>query len=99
MLHHHFIDIAKKFSKKPAIHDFSTNKELTYNRSLIASLLLSRIISKMDEGFIGIMIPTSAGCILTSLGVLMSGRIPVMINYSTGAEANAKYAQRNNDET
>ena len=97
MLHHHFIDIAKKFSKKTAIHDFSTNKELTYNRSLIASLLLSRIISKMDEGFIGIMIPTSAGCVLTSLGVLMSGRIPVMINYSTGAEQNAKYAQQKCD--
>ena len=26
-------------------------------------------------------------------GALMSGRIPVMINYSTGADKNAKYAQ------
>jgi acyl-[acyl-carrier-protein]-phospholipid O-acyltransferase/long-chain-fatty-acid--[acyl-carrier-protein] ligase len=40
------------------------------------------------------MIPTSAGCALATVGALMSGRIPVMINYSTGAEANAKYAQR-----
>jgi acyl-[acyl-carrier-protein]-phospholipid O-acyltransferase/long-chain-fatty-acid--[acyl-carrier-protein] ligase len=39
------------------------------------------------------MIPTSAGCALATVGALMSGRIPVMINYSTGAEANAKYAQ------
>ena len=39
------------------------------------------------------MMPTSAGCILTKIAVLMSGRIPVMINYSTGAEQNAKYAQ------
>ena len=40
------------------------------------------------------MIPTSAGCALATVGALMSGRIPVMINYSTGAEGNAKYAQK-----
>ncbi|HDR67962.1 MAG TPA: bifunctional acyl-ACP--phospholipid O-acyltransferase/long-chain-fatty-acid--ACP ligase [Bacteroidaceae bacterium] len=40
------------------------------------------------------MIPTSAGSALATIGSLMSGRIPVMINYSTGAEANAKYAQK-----
>jgi acyl-[acyl-carrier-protein]-phospholipid O-acyltransferase/long-chain-fatty-acid--[acyl-carrier-protein] ligase len=40
------------------------------------------------------MIPTSAGCALATIGALMSGRIPVMINYSTGAESNAKYAQK-----
>ncbi len=97
MLHHYFIDIAKGFGKKTAIHDFSTNKKLTYNKSLIASLLLTRIFSKMDEGFIGIMIPTSAGCVLTKIGVLMSGRIPVMINYSTGAAQNVKYAQQKCD--
>ena len=97
MLHHQFIDIAKEFSKKLAIHDFSTSKELTYQKSLIATLLLSRVFSRMDKGFIGIMIPTSAGCVLTKIGVLMSGRIPVMINYSTGAEQNAKYAQQKCD--
>lgn len=97
MLHHHFIEKAKEFSKKLAIHDFSTNKKLTYNKSLIAALLLSRIFSKKDKGFIGIMIPTSAGCVLTKIGVLMSGRIPVMINYSTGAEQNARYAQQKCD--
>lgn len=40
------------------------------------------------------MIPTSAGCALATAGALMSGRTPVMINYSTGAETNAKYAQK-----
>ncbi len=43
------------------------------------------------------MIPTSAGCALTKIAVLMSGRTPVMINYSTGAEQNAKYAQNKCD--
>jgi acyl-[acyl-carrier-protein]-phospholipid O-acyltransferase/long-chain-fatty-acid--[acyl-carrier-protein] ligase len=97
VLHLQFIDIAKEFGQKLAIHDFSTGKKLTYQRSLIAALLLSRIFSREDKGFLGIMIPTSAGCILTKIGVLMSGRIPVMINYSTGAEQNARYAQQKCD--
>lgn len=39
------------------------------------------------------MVPTSAGCMLATLGTLMAGKIPVMINYSTGADQNCKYAQ------
>jgi acyl-[acyl-carrier-protein]-phospholipid O-acyltransferase/long-chain-fatty-acid--[acyl-carrier-protein] ligase len=97
LLHHKFIDVAKKFSKKKAIHDFTTNRELTYSRTLIAALLLSGFLHKLEKGFVGIMLPTSAGCVLAKLAVLMSGRIPVMINYSTGAEQNARYAQQKCD--
>jgi acyl-[acyl-carrier-protein]-phospholipid O-acyltransferase/long-chain-fatty-acid--[acyl-carrier-protein] ligase len=93
LLHHQFIDIAKQFGKKLAIHDFTTNRELSYLRVLIGCLILSRFFSKLDKGFIGLMIPTSAGCILGKIAILMSGRTPVMINYSTGAEHNARYAQ------
>ena len=93
LLHHCFIEVAKKFEKKLGIRDFSTGKELTYGRALIAAILLSRIFRKLDRGFIGVMIPTSLGCILVKNGILMSGRTPVMINYSTGAEQNARYAQ------
>jgi acyl-[acyl-carrier-protein]-phospholipid O-acyltransferase/long-chain-fatty-acid--[acyl-carrier-protein] ligase len=97
LLHQHFIEIAKRYKSKKAVHDFATNRELSYGRTLIASLILCRFIKKMDKGFIGIMIPTSAGCILAKLAVLMSGRTPVMINYSTGAEQNARYAQQKCD--
>jgi len=96
-LHHKFIEIAKEQSDKLAIHDFTTNKEIPYSRALIATLLLSRVFKKLDKGFIGVMIPTSAGCILTNIGILMSGRTPVMINYSTGAEQNIRYAQKKCD--
>jgi acyl-[acyl-carrier-protein]-phospholipid O-acyltransferase/long-chain-fatty-acid--[acyl-carrier-protein] ligase len=86
--------MAKKHAKKPAIIDKTTGKNVTYSRALIGALILSSKFRKYDEGFIGVMIPTSAGCALTTVGALMSGRIPVMINYSTGAEGNAKYAQK-----
>ena len=97
LLHHHFIDVAKKMGDRLAIHDFTTSKEVSYSRALLASLLLASIFKKFDKGFTGIMMPTSAGCILSKIGVLMSGRIPVMINYSTGADQNARYAQKKCD--
>jgi acyl-[acyl-carrier-protein]-phospholipid O-acyltransferase / long-chain-fatty-acid--[acyl-carrier-protein] ligase len=86
--------MAKKHAKKLAVIDKATGKKVTYSRALIGALILSSKFNKYDKGFIGIMIPTSAGCALATVGALMSGRIPVMINYSTGAENNAKYAQK-----
>src|SRR4030043_543024 len=94
LLHQQFVRMAKKHAKKPAIIDKTTGKTITYSKALIGALILSSKFNKYDKGFIGIMIPTSAGCALTTVGALMSGRIPVMINYSTGAESNAKYAQK-----
>ncbi|MCJ7820105.1 MAG: hypothetical protein MUP53_02785 [Bacteroidales bacterium] len=94
LLHQQFVLTAKKYAKKLAVIDKTTAKNVTYSRALIGALILSSKFKKYDEGFIGIMIPTSAGCALATVGALMSGRIPVMINYSTGAEENAKYAQK-----
>ena len=93
LLHQQFVRNAKKYADKLAIIDKTTDKRVTYSRALIGALILSKKFKKYDEGFIGIMIPTSAGCALATVGALMSGKIPVMINYSTGAESNAKYAQ------
>ncbi len=94
LLHHQFVRMAKKYSKKTAIIDKTLGTQVPYSRALIGALILSSKFGKYDKGFIGIMIPTSAGCTLATVAALMSGRIPVMINYSTGAEANAKYAQK-----
>jgi acyl-[acyl-carrier-protein]-phospholipid O-acyltransferase/long-chain-fatty-acid--[acyl-carrier-protein] ligase len=86
--------MAKKHASKPAVIDKTTGRDATYSRALIGSLILKSKFEKYEKGFIGIMIPTSAGCALATIGALMSGRTPVMINYSTGAEANARYAQK-----
>jgi acyl-[acyl-carrier-protein]-phospholipid O-acyltransferase/long-chain-fatty-acid--[acyl-carrier-protein] ligase len=85
--------MAKKNSKKMAIKDKTTKSDVPYGRALIGALILAKKFSKYDKGYIGIMIPTSAGCALATVGALMSGRVPVMINYSTGAEKNVRYAQ------
>ncbi len=94
ILHHQFVKMAKKHANKLAIIDKTTDRKVTYSRALIGALILASKFKKYDKGFIGIMIPTSAGSALATVAALMSGRVPVMINYSTGAEINAKYAQK-----
>ncbi|MCK9174270.1 MAG: AMP-binding protein [Desulforhopalus sp.] len=94
MLHKQFIDRAKQSGSTPALHDFTTERVLTRSEMLIATLILTRRFRRMSHGCIGVMIPVTAGCILTKIAILMSGRTPVMINYSTGAGHNARYAQR-----
>jgi acyl-[acyl-carrier-protein]-phospholipid O-acyltransferase/long-chain-fatty-acid--[acyl-carrier-protein] ligase len=93
ILHHEFVKIAKKFHNKMAIIDKATGKNVTFSKALIASLILAKKFKKYEEGYLGVMIPTSAGCFLTNLGILMAGKIPAMINYSTGAAENCEYAQ------
>ena len=93
-LHIQFLKMAKQNGKKFAIIDRTTEKRIDYSKALIASLLLQRKIAKYRDGFIGIMIPNSAGSILAILGTHFAGKVPVMINYSTGAAENAEYAQK-----
>ena len=94
LLHEQFIKQAKSNKKKLAFIDRSTGRRLTYGRSLTAALILASKLKKYRDGYIGVMVPTSAGCGLTILAALFSGKVPVMINYSTGAETNARFAQQ-----
>ncbi len=92
-LHHRYIQTAKKFGKKIAIHDIATGKDVPYERMLIISLIFAKKFKKINSKYVGVMVPTSAGCILANIGLLMAGKIPVMINYGTGAIENSIYAQ------
>jgi acyl-[acyl-carrier-protein]-phospholipid O-acyltransferase/long-chain-fatty-acid--[acyl-carrier-protein] ligase len=93
LLQQMFIENAKQNLQKIAIHDKATGKDLPYARMLIGALILSEKFKKYKGEHIGIMVPTSAGAHLSVLGALMSGKVPVMINYSTGALDNCEYAQ------
>jgi acyl-[acyl-carrier-protein]-phospholipid O-acyltransferase/long-chain-fatty-acid--[acyl-carrier-protein] ligase len=97
LLHHRFIEVAKSYGDKLFVIDRTANRKFTYKRALIASLILSEKLKRFETGFIGIMMPTSAGAALTIMGTLFSGRVPVMINYSTGAGENCAYAKKKCD--
>ncbi len=92
-LHHKFIETAKRFKSKISVFDIATDRELTYERMLLAALIFAGKFRKFRSKYVGVMVPTSAGCMLSNLGILMAGKIPVMINYATGALENSIYAQ------
>ena len=97
MLHYQFIESAKRNRGKVAIIDCNLKRDITYEQALIASLILARRFKKLERGRIGIMLPTSSAAALSIVGATMGGLTPVMINYSTGAEKNCLYAQRQCD--
>ncbi len=93
ILHKKFIETAKIKKNKIAVIDEGTKKSLSYKKMLIASLFLYPKLKKFNGKYIGIMLPTSLGAMLSVISVLMAGKIPVMINFSTGAIKNALFAQ------
>ena len=97
MLQHRFIENARKNPAKLAIIDRTTGNDITYERALLGALILARRFKKLESGRIGIMLPTSSGGALATIAANMAGLTPVMINYSTGAEKNCLYAQRQCD--
>lgn len=96
-LHEMFVRVAKERAGKLAFVDRGTNSRVTYKAALVRSLILAEKFKKYEPGFLGVMIPTSAGCAYTILAALLSGRTPVLINYSTGAAENCRIAQRRLD--
>jgi acyl-[acyl-carrier-protein]-phospholipid O-acyltransferase/long-chain-fatty-acid--[acyl-carrier-protein] ligase len=88
-----FVRAAKQHAGKLAIIDKTTGHRVTYRAALLRSLILSRKVAAFEPGMIGVMMPTSAGGILSVVAAVMSGRTPVMINFSTGAEQNCRLAQ------
>ena len=93
ILHHEFVKRAKEYGSKMAIIDRTMDRRVTYSKALMGSLILAKKFRRYKDGFIGVMIPTSAGAFLSTLAIVMAGKVPVMINYSTGAAENCEYAQ------
>ncbi len=60
---------------------------LTYSRLLWGALILSEKFRKMPGDKIGVMLPSSNGAYLIILGILLAHKVPVMINWTTGAKA------------
>jgi acyl-[acyl-carrier-protein]-phospholipid O-acyltransferase/long-chain-fatty-acid--[acyl-carrier-protein] ligase len=67
----------------------TTGRTLTYGQTLAAALLCAQHIRKThsEEKMIGVMLPASVAAGVVNLGIVLSGRIPVNLNFTTGREA------------
>ncbi len=84
-----FVRSAKKHWKRLAVAD-SAGKELTYGRTLIASLLLRKKLRTLlagDPETVGVLIPPSAGGALVNLALAMDFRVAVNLNYTASESA------------
>ncbi|MFO1034501.1 MAG: AMP-binding protein [Hyphomicrobiales bacterium] len=64
-----------------------TRKPASYNRLVTGAFVLARKIAALtpNEKNIGVLLPNSVGTVVTFFAIQASGRVPAMLNFSTGA--------------
>jgi acyl-[acyl-carrier-protein]-phospholipid O-acyltransferase/long-chain-fatty-acid--[acyl-carrier-protein] ligase len=74
-----------KFGDKEILEDLD-RKPLTYTGLIRAAFVLGRKIAAMTEPAerVGILLPSSAGVVVTYYGLHAHGRVPVMLNFTSG---------------
>lgn len=81
-----------RFGDKEILED-QDRKPLTYTGLIRAAFVLGRKIAAMTQPGerVGILLPSSAGVVVTYYGLHAHGRVPVMLNFTSG-ERNVKAA-------
>ncbi|HHN67778.1 MAG TPA: acyl-[ACP]--phospholipid O-acyltransferase [Thermopetrobacter sp.] len=82
-----FLDARKENGGKRLVLEDINREPLSYDRIAIGAHVLGGELKAMTRGetTLGVLLPTSAGCLVTLLGLLTNGRVPAMLNFSTGA--------------
>jgi acyl-[acyl-carrier-protein]-phospholipid O-acyltransferase/long-chain-fatty-acid--[acyl-carrier-protein] ligase len=80
------IDARARHGGKRLIVEDSQGTKLTYTDLIRAAFALGRKIAAMSEPgeHIGIMLPSSAGAAVTFFAIHAAGRVPVMLNFTSG---------------
>ena len=83
-----------RYGDKEILEDLD-RKPLTYTGLIRAAFVLGRKIAAMTEPAerVGILLPSSMGVVVTYYGLHAHGRVPVMLNFTSG-QANIKAAIR-----
>jgi acyl-[acyl-carrier-protein]-phospholipid O-acyltransferase/long-chain-fatty-acid--[acyl-carrier-protein] ligase len=86
------ISAREKFGDKEILEDIDRNP-LTYTGLIRSAFVLGRKIAAMTEvgERVGILLPSSSGVVVTYFGLHAHGRVPVMLNFTSG-QANIKAA-------
>jgi acyl-[acyl-carrier-protein]-phospholipid O-acyltransferase/long-chain-fatty-acid--[acyl-carrier-protein] ligase len=81
--------LRKRFFTPVTIDAHAGNRALTGGELLAVGIALSFWLRKnVPEKRIGIVLPPSLGATIANLGVLLSGKIPVNLNFTAGRAAN-----------
>ncbi|MCW5965658.1 MAG: MFS transporter [Bryobacterales bacterium] len=83
-----FLANARRYWSRKALQDTS-GKDLSYGRALVASVMFAGWLRRerpADER-IGLLLPASVGGALANLGTLLTGKVPVNLNFTAGPDA------------
>jgi acyl-[acyl-carrier-protein]-phospholipid O-acyltransferase / long-chain-fatty-acid--[acyl-carrier-protein] ligase len=81
------LDAAKLHGYKRHILEDIQRKPITYSRILMGSAVLGRKLASLTPGQknVALLLPNAIGPVVAFFGLLTRGRVPAMLNYSTGA--------------
>ncbi len=66
---------------------------LTYERLLVGALSMARHFRELPGENVGLLLPSSVGCDVALMGLYLAGKLPVVLNWTTGP-ANLAHAAR-----
>jgi len=83
-----FVRSARRRWSRPALSD-TTGKHLSGGKALIAATMFARKIVDLagDSTNVGIVLPPSVGAALANVGVVLAGKTPVNLNFTSSAES------------
>ena len=88
LLHEAFVASARSAPGRLCMAD-TTGRSLTYRQALWGSLALAdHLRGRLDrrEEMVGVMLPASVGAALANISLLLAGRVPVNLNWTSGKE-------------
>ncbi len=87
-VHMEWLKTAKRMGNRTSLIDFD-GASLSHHRLLTAAIVFSGEIRKRtgNEQNIGLLIPTSAGGVISNLAVMMQGKTVVNLNYTASVES------------
>jgi acyl-[acyl-carrier-protein]-phospholipid O-acyltransferase / long-chain-fatty-acid--[acyl-carrier-protein] ligase len=83
-----FIDTARRNWRRRSMAD-SFGRELTFGKALAGAIVFRGLVEKHCPGekTVGVMLPPMVPSALLNVGISVTGRVPVNLNYTAGAEA------------
>ena len=78
-----FLSTADRLGSQIACYDRFSGF-LSYKKIKLAIYILAKKFQKLESKYVCLMMPSSAGCYLVILAVLLARKIPVMINWTSG---------------
>ncbi len=78
-----FLETADRMGKAVACGD-AVAKILNYQKMKIGLHVLGKKFQTIDGDYVAVMLPSSVGCYVIILSILMAGKIPVVLNWTAG---------------